>query len=464
MRSLVSMMRTNVHQCLITHVAAISPLVVVLLFTGTATAEVRTISATGEYRMGDNDTRTDAKRFALLDAKRLALEQAGVYIESIVEVKGIDLTREEIRSYTAGILEVAELATKDTVEGSIHIIRMDVSVKIDTDLVPKQIDALRKNESVKTEMLRLRTELDKLQRELTEPRVRGALLPSATIREEQQFRTRSLNRLEANYLLSRAWAKLDFFKGPITTDAIHEARLLAEKALAVDPGIPEAHLTRGYILHLQKSLDEARHEFEEALRINPENSGAHFYLAGVLYDLGDWKGAAEEYEQTLRLDSFYPAKSLLSATYHQLGLKARKDGDLEKAATYFLKLIELEPNGFSGHVLLAVTLSERGSLDESIEEFRHALRILPESSIAHLEFGNALKRKGDLANAIKEYRQGVSFEPNFAAGHFALGLALYEQGDTDSAAASFREAHRLEPAFPATEAALEKLTPSSSKQ
>ncbi len=27
--------------------------------------------------MGDNDTRTDAKRLALLNAKRLALEQAG---------------------------------------------------------------------------------------------------------------------------------------------------------------------------------------------------------------------------------------------------------------------------------------------------------------------------------------------------------------------------------------------------
>ncbi|MBM4134125.1 MAG: hypothetical protein FJ245_10185 [Nitrospira sp.] len=38
-----------------------------------ANAELRTITATGEYRMGDNDTRTDGKR--------LALEQAGIYLE-----------------------------------------------------------------------------------------------------------------------------------------------------------------------------------------------------------------------------------------------------------------------------------------------------------------------------------------------------------------------------------------------
>ena len=46
--------------------------------------------------MGDNDTRADAKRLALLDAKRLALEQAGTYIEGISEVKNLDLAKEEI--------------------------------------------------------------------------------------------------------------------------------------------------------------------------------------------------------------------------------------------------------------------------------------------------------------------------------------------------------------------------------
>ena len=70
---------------------------------GPAVAEVRTLTATGEYRMGDNDTRTDAKRLALLDAKRLALEQAGTYLESVTEVKNLQVSRDELRAYTAGI-------------------------------------------------------------------------------------------------------------------------------------------------------------------------------------------------------------------------------------------------------------------------------------------------------------------------------------------------------------------------
>jgi hypothetical protein len=51
--------------------------VLCLLCVGNGQAEVRTITATGEYRMGDNDTRTDAKRLALLDAKRPPLNKRG---------------------------------------------------------------------------------------------------------------------------------------------------------------------------------------------------------------------------------------------------------------------------------------------------------------------------------------------------------------------------------------------------
>ena len=44
-----------------------------------AEAEIKTITATGEYRMGDNDTRTDAKRLALLDAKMNWMVEPGEF-------------------------------------------------------------------------------------------------------------------------------------------------------------------------------------------------------------------------------------------------------------------------------------------------------------------------------------------------------------------------------------------------
>src|SRR5574341_393912 len=117
------------------------------LFAGSlALAEVRMITATGEYRMGDNDTRTDAKRLALLDAKRQALEQVGTYLEGVTEVKNLRVTKDEIRSYTAGIVEVVEQATRTTLEGETTVVRVDVTVKVDTAVVTRQLGELRKNE------------------------------------------------------------------------------------------------------------------------------------------------------------------------------------------------------------------------------------------------------------------------------------------------------------------------------
>ena len=43
-------------------------------------AEVRIVTAQGEYRMGDRDTREDAVRLATEAAKRNALEQVATYL------------------------------------------------------------------------------------------------------------------------------------------------------------------------------------------------------------------------------------------------------------------------------------------------------------------------------------------------------------------------------------------------
>ena len=67
---------------------------------------LRVVKSSGEYRMGDHDTRTDAIRMAMETAKREALEQVATYLESVTEVKNLDVTRDEIQTYTAGVVMV----------------------------------------------------------------------------------------------------------------------------------------------------------------------------------------------------------------------------------------------------------------------------------------------------------------------------------------------------------------------
>ena len=87
----------------------------------------RTVTASGEYRMGDHDTKSDAVRLAIEAAKKDALEQVATYLESVTEVRNMDLTRDDIRSYTAGIVNVLEQTITTRLEDETVVIRADLT-------------------------------------------------------------------------------------------------------------------------------------------------------------------------------------------------------------------------------------------------------------------------------------------------------------------------------------------------
>jgi hypothetical protein len=169
-------------------------------------ADVRTVTAGGEHRMGDHDRRTDAVRLAVEAAKKDALEQVAVYLESVTEVRNLDVTRDDIRTYTAGIVTVLDQTITTRLEGDTVVIRADITAQVDPNEVVRAIASLRDNESARSELLALRTETDHLQQQLD---AANRALAAATSPEQihivTQQREDMLNRLQANALVSQAW-------------------------------------------------------------------------------------------------------------------------------------------------------------------------------------------------------------------------------------------------------------------
>ena len=83
--------------------------------------------------MGDRDTREDAVRLATESAKRNALEQVATYLESVTVVDGMDITKDEIRTYTAGMVLVLEQRTTTLLDGDTVVIKVDLVAQIDTE-------------------------------------------------------------------------------------------------------------------------------------------------------------------------------------------------------------------------------------------------------------------------------------------------------------------------------------------
>jgi uncharacterized membrane protein YgcG len=170
------------------------------------TADVRVVTASGEYQMGDHDTRADAVRLAVEAAKRQALEQVATYLESVTEMKDLDITRDDIRTYTAGIVMVLDQRISTRLDGETVIIHADLTAQVDPKEVAQAIETLRENESAKTELASLRAETDQLHQQLE---AANQALASASTPEQIQTLTQqrqdTLNQLQANALVSQAW-------------------------------------------------------------------------------------------------------------------------------------------------------------------------------------------------------------------------------------------------------------------
>nr|HID59131.1 hypothetical protein [Desulfobacterales bacterium] len=140
--------------------------IILILSPSSLLGDTKVVIAEGKYVMGDLDSKTDGKRLALMDAKRLALEKAGTYLESMSEVKNYELTKDEVNSLAAGVLSVEVLKEKWKMSGENLMVTVTIKATINTDWLKDRIEALRANREDVGEFKNIQAQLKALQEEL----------------------------------------------------------------------------------------------------------------------------------------------------------------------------------------------------------------------------------------------------------------------------------------------------------
>lgn len=196
---------------------------------------IRVVTATADYRMGNHDTRMDATRMAIEVAKRQALEQVATYLESVTEVKNLDVTRDEIRTYTAGIVSVLNQQTRTRLEDGVVVIHVDLTAQVDQDEVILAINALRENERATQELASLRTEAEQLRQQLDAANV---ALASANTAEQVHAltlqRQQLLNQMQADDLVAQALTGYAY----VTPARVQQINELLGRAKQLHPSNP----------------------------------------------------------------------------------------------------------------------------------------------------------------------------------------------------------------------------------
>ena len=148
-------------------------------------------------------------------------------------------------------------------------------------------------------------------------------------------------------------------------DGYRRAREAAEKALALDPQLVDAHLAMGWIYNRYDwDWEAADSSFRRALELEPGNALALRRAAGQASLLGRRNEAIDLAKKAIERDPLRPG------SYSNLGLyllAANRDTEAEAA---YRKVIELDPDGATWHNSLGLALLLQGKTDAALQEMQ----------------------------------------------------------------------------------------------
>ena len=146
--------------------------------------------------------------------------------------------------------------------------------------------------------------------------------------------------------------------------AFPRAKAAAERAVALNPSLAEAHAALAFVeFYWSRDVPASRREFKKALALAPGNATVHHWYATALMNTGEFEAALAEIDAARRIDT--ASTSILA----DKGLILFLDGRTEEAETLLRRLEQTEPGFSAPHLYLAMIGRARGEDAQFIREF-----------------------------------------------------------------------------------------------
>jgi tetratricopeptide (TPR) repeat protein len=374
-----------------------------LLFPSQGFTAVQDIVSEGAYNMGDGETPSVAESRALLNAKRVALEQAGTYVESYTKVENFQLTKDEMQVLTSGILEVEILDKKRTIVGDGFRFWVKIKAKVNPDNI-KEMASKVKDRSVVDDYKKIQEAYDKSQKEIEELKKQLALTKDKKEREkekgeleakisgdERSFQANEWFEKGSRYALNNELDKaIEAFTSAIALNpdyieaynnrgiAYYNMGLYAsdkkqltravedfDKVVKSHPNTYQAYLAQGAISVYKEQLDKALDEFNKAISLNP-NSDMAYVGRGYVYDTQrDFERAVEDYNKAIQLGGNWQAMA-----YGNRAIIRANTKQFDMAIDDLNKSIALAPNNSKYYCMRGISYALTGNRGRAISDLQ----------------------------------------------------------------------------------------------
>jgi TolB-like protein/tetratricopeptide (TPR) repeat protein len=207
-------------------------------------------------------------------------------------------------------------------------------------------------------------------------------------------------------------------------DYYPRAKAAAEKAVALDDMLGEAHVSVANVLFRYLKLDESAKEFERGIELNPSYATAHqWYGRLTLLATGQFDHAIAEMNRAIELD---PISPIIHADLGSVYIGARR---YDEAIKEFRTALELDPQFYWAHRNLAAAFELSGAPENAIVEYHKALELSDDPRVlAFLGHAEAsLGRQNEARAILKQLSEIAKTRYVSGYGFVVIDLALGER-------------------------------------
>jgi TolB-like protein len=210
--------------------------------------------------------------------------------------------------------------------------------------------------------------------------------------------------------------------------AFPKAKVAAQKALAADDTLAEAHTSLAYAsLHYDWQWDRAEAQFRQALKLNRKYSHSHHWYSHYLTATGRQQESLAESMIVLELDPLDLVMNIHLAWHHQM---ARQ---YEKAFQQAHNTLEMEPNFHWGYFFLGLAKEQMGQPRDAVTDFMKSVELSGGSTIMLSALGHAYAAAGKSDRAVEVLQKLTHLSETRYVSSYEIGLIHCALGDTDKA-------------------------------
>ncbi len=272
----------------------------------------------------------------------------------------------------------------------------------------------------------------------------------AKLKQSEQLYARAIE-LDPNFALALArYSQLEsWFLHDVdpTPERRERARSLAERALRLQPDLPEGHLALGFSYYYgDNNYDAALREFEIAQRDLPNESEVYLAIGAIQRRQGKWAESTANMEKAVTLNpkDTWPLQNL-AFNYQMLR-------DFGKANQTIDRALALNPTGFAlWEIKSKLAIFEKG--DFSVAE--KGFELLNSASLTDDQRLKAADARANVLLLERKYQEGLeaaeklpdneiaAFPGHLWSKYYYIGFARKALGDETGARAAFLKAKSI---------------------